>query len=152
MSLFGILGVKNKLFKTTFVIPAAGKTLVNNQYIELAVYDYVQSKSFRGFKAYPIVVYGDAESEKNNELLSSVDMAGKHILFKLVKTQNHPEPFLLVYIEDVKIGAVFDQNEIYAMSNSHIESVFCKFEAEKVIGNREIITRHRARLFVKIIE
>jgi len=112
-------------------------------------YVFTQAGGFRGFKSYPIVVYGDKESERNNELLKDIDMTSKQITFKVGKSPSYEKPFLLVFIDNKKIGAIFDGKQVRAMTSGSIESVYVKFEPENIVGKDGVITRHRARLFVK---
>ena len=112
-------------------------------------YEYVQASGFRGFKSYPIVVYGDKESERNNERLKDIDMTGKHITFKMGDSPSYKKPFLLVFIDNKKIGAIFDGRQVRDMTNGNIESVYAKFDAENVVDQSGIKALHRVRLFVK---
>lgn len=116
---------------------------------DLQTFEFVQAGGFRGFKRYPVVVYGDKESEANNERLKDVDMRGKLITFKLVDDRSSGKPFLLVFVDGKKVGAIFDDAQVNAMTSGSIESVYAKFDAENVVDSGDIITRHRVRLFVK---
>ena len=116
---------------------------------DLQTFEFVQAGGFRGFKRYPVVVYGDKEAETNNELLKGINMKGKLITFKLADDRSSGEPFLLVFIDGKKVGAIFDDAQVNAMTSGSIESVYAKFDAENVVDSGDIITRHRVRLFVK---
>lgn len=115
-------------------------------------YDFIQASGFRGFKKYHMTVYGDAVAEANNERLCNAVTKGMRISFVEGKSDNYKDPFLLVFLDGQKIGAIFDVDQVEAMTNGRIEAVYVKFEAETIVGNDKTITRHRARLFVKYCE
>ena len=111
------------------------------------VITFVQANNFKGFKKLHVVVYGDEESEANNELLKDIDMKGKTISFK--EERNGNEPFWTVYIEDKKVGAIFDKDQVDNIKSDNIESVYIKFESQNVTDGKNIITRPRLRMFIK---
>lgn len=112
-------------------------------------YEFVQADGFLGFKSYPIVVYGDKESERNNERLKDIDMKGKRIIFKEGKSDTYKGQFLVVFINGKKVGAIFDKAQIREMKSGKIESVYAKLEPETVVYKGGAVTRNRVRLFVK---
>lgn len=120
------------------------------------VFEYVLANSFRGFKRYIMVVHGDQEAEKNNESFKDCVLSGKLITFTEGVSKNYKDPFLLVYIDGKKVGAIFDAAEVQSMLNRKIESVYAKMEVDKVVGrksenSKELVTeiRNRVKLFVK---
>ena len=114
-----------------------------------AIKTFIQAKGFRGFKRFPIVVYGNEIAEQNNERLSYEDMSGKRIIFK---PQTGNPPFYAIYIENYRIGAIFDKEQISSIKNNKFTDVYVKFEEENVISKIGVLKTHRARLFVKYKE
>lgn len=116
---------------------------------QLHRFTYVLQKHFRGYKRFYMVVYGDKESERNNEKFSG-DLSGKEITF--VESYN-PKHYYAVYLDNKKIGAIFDQNEVEQLTTLMITAVYAKVEEETVIDKIQgAITRKRIRLFVKYSE
>ena len=107
---------------------------------------FVLAKHFKGFKKFPMVVYGNSEREQNNESLKNVSLPGRSIVF--VKNRQGVD----VFIDNLFVGAIFDHGQIKALEQGTIESVFAKVEDETVIGKRKTETRHRVFLFVKYKE
>ena len=114
-------------------------------------FSFVLAGGFRGYKKYPIVVYGDAEAEKNNADLGDAVLKGKQIIFRSTKT-NGAKASLQVFIEGKKVGSVFDEAKVSEMLDGKIEAVYAMMEDENVAGGGKIVTRHRVRIFVKYKE
>ena len=105
------------------------------------------SKGFKGYKKFPMVVYGDDLSMNNNELLKGADFRGHTIIFRPSTANN--APFFQVFIDNIKVGAIFDKEQIQALNSGRVVSVFALPEEEKVAGQGKIVTRNKIRLFVK---
>lgn len=110
---------------------------------------YTLAKGFRGFKRFPINIHGDELSEKNNELLKDKEMPGYTIIFKPGSSANYKNPFYLVYIENLKIGAIFDPNQVQEIQKGLFSAVYARSEEESTISGKKIIKRHNMKLFVK---
>lgn len=101
---------------------------------------------FKGFKALPIVVYGNAESERNNQRMAKKELPGHTIKFIPTK-YNGGKKMYLVTIDDMQIGEIYDNDTMKRID--HIQNVYALVEDEKVANSDKIITRSRVRLFVK---
>lgn len=116
----------------------------------LKEYPFTLAKSFKGFKKFPIVIHGNPEAEKNNELLKDADLRGKEILFREASTKDG-RPALLVFIDGNIVGAIYDSTQIQAIASGNIESVFAKMEVQTIAGKGEVTTRNRVCLFAKML-
>ncbi len=113
-------------------------------------FSFVLSSGFRGYKRFPIVVYGNAEAEKNNEELGATVLKGKQLVFR--SAMNGNRVFLIVFIDGKRIGAIFDDAEVAEVISGKIEAVYAMMEDENVADAGKVVTRHRVRLFVKYKE
>ncbi len=113
-------------------------------------YEIPYSKNFRGFKRFHVVVYGDKESERNNENLYKQDLSSMLIKFICFDSQNGRIAFL--YAGKYKIGAVFDEDQIYAIEHKKVEKIHFEPKEENIIGKRTNETRHRISVLVKYKE
>ena len=102
------------------------------------------SKNFRGFKRFAFVVFGDETSEQNNKQLLNNDFS--NCTFEFVcfncETKYFKGRMTNIFIDGLKIGAIFENEQISDIENGQIE----KIHVEKDI-NRERLT-----LFVKYKE
>ena len=113
-----------------------------------ADYSYILSSGFRGFKKFPIVVFGDREAEQNNEALNGTVLPGRRISFSPV--ENGPKRLCLqIFVDGEKVGTVFDDKQVADVISGNIEAVYAKHETENVVCEGNVETRHRIRLFVK---
>ena len=110
-------------------------------------FPFVLSGGFRGYKRFPIVVYGDAESEKNNAELAGIALKGKQVVFR--SAMNGSRPFLIVLIDGKKVGAVFDDAKVAEVLSGKVDAVYAMTEDETVAGAGGVETRTRVRVFVK---
>lgn len=117
---------------------------------EQAAFSFVQSSGFRGFKKFPIVIYGNKEAEANNEEICKSNLKGAQIEFR--QTETNGKKALAVFVNGLKIGTVFDEGQIKSMTSGNIEAVYVKPDAETVADASGVITRDRAKLFVKYKE
>lgn len=101
------------------------------------------SNHFKGFKKFAFVVYGNDEAMENNEVLCSKDLSNStfEFLCQNCKTKYFDGRMALLYLNGIKIGAIFDENELEIIENNQIEKVHLEPGADK-----------RLHLFVKIIE
>ena len=112
-------------------------------------YSFAQAPGFKGFKKFHIVVYGDAESERNNVLLKDSKMEGRTITFLEGKAETYKEPFWLVYVDEKKIGSVFNPEQVAQISNQAFDAVYIKFESKNVYAENGLETRIQAQMFVR---
>lgn len=120
---------------------------------QLHRFTYVLQKHFRGYKRFHITIYGDKEAERNNEKLSG-DLAGKSLTFVETISNSFTEPkhYYIVYLDDMRVGAIYNEEQVYYLSNLLITAVYAKVEEELDFENKKEITRKRIRLFVKYSE
>lgn len=102
---------------------------------------YTLSEHFRGYKAFPMVVYGNDLSEKNNELLKNVSLPGHTITF------NYLSDRVQVLIDNKQVGAIFNQNQIESLSR--VSAVYARSDVETVVHSKGTLKRNRLHLFVK---
>lgn len=108
---------------------------------------FILTRSFRGYKQLPVVVYGDKESEKNNERLYNEELPGRTITFSPTQYANG-QTMVFVAIDGLKVGTIFDADNIKRIDN--ITEVCAHKVIEHVKGGGKIATeRHRVRLFAK---
>ena len=113
-------------------------------------YIFTLEEHFKGFKAFPIVVHGNNEAEKNNEKLRNQNLVGRSIKFK-IETKDRTA----VFIDNKLVGSIFEEYQIKALRSGKVKAVYAKMEEEKIITNsrlKPVVTRHRAYLFVKYEE
>lgn len=122
--------------------------------IELHHYDFVLAKGFRGFKTYPMVVYGDKTSEDNNRYFFDAAFPGMKISFveAISNWEVAPRIYFHVMLENKKIGAVFDEDQVAAMRAGTIEAVYAKPYKQVVVGPGSYEERPRIHLYVKYRE
>ena len=113
-------------------------------------YESPYSKNFRGFKRVHVVVHGYEESEKNNENLYDKDLSSMTIKFICFDGQHGRMAFL--YADNYKLGAVFDDDQIYAIEHKKIEKIHFEPKEEEIVGKLITKTRHRISVLVKYKE
>ena len=114
--------------------------------LKMREHTFTLAKGFKGYKKFPMVVYGDDLSMNNNELLKGADFRGHTIVFTPATAD---KPYFQVFIDNIKVGAIFDGEQIHALNSGNVVSVFALSEDENVIGQGKVVTRNRIRLFVK---
>jgi hypothetical protein len=103
------------------------KTIEQKQEFEKDEKKYIipYSKGWRGFKKFPVVVYGDEETENNNRILCKQDVS--NCTFEFVcfneKTIYYDGRMCLIYIDGVKVGAIYDNEQIQQIENGQIEKI-----------------------------
>lgn len=102
---------------------------------------YTLASHYKGFKAFPMVVYGNDEAMKNNKALNSTDLAGKTISFQ--KESN----YVKVIIDNLWVGTIFDSEQIESLKD--VSAVYARNDIETVIGKKTTEKRARIHLFVK---
>lgn len=113
-----------------------------------SVFTYVLSSNHQGYDYFNMVVHGDRESEKNNEAIKNLNLQGMKIVFKPGKSKTYSKPFLLVYLNNKKIGAIFDDKCVRKMISGKVKSLYGEIIEEEVIGsNNKSTIRHRVRLY-----
>ena len=112
---------------------------------------YTLSDHFKGYKRFPMVVYGHKESESNNQKYELSKLPGRTISFVLSKSKDNAL-YYSVLIDGDKVGAIFDDEQIKSLQEDKIVSVFAKNETETIVEKERITSRNRIRLFVKYKE
>ena len=114
--------------------------------------EFILAKHFRGFKRFPMVVHGHKEAEENNERLKDMDFPGHTIMFCPGSSPTYKDPFYLVFIDNLNVGAIFDKEHVKSIKDRNITDVYAKSEEETTISKGRTDIRHRIRLFVKYKE
>ena len=127
--------------------PAQPKPIARNE----KVYEMPYSKGFRGFKRFAMSVHNDKEAETNNEKLYNNDFSGSRFQF-VCFTDQYNSRVAALYINGVKMGNVYDQNQVYAIEHGLIEKIHVEPKEEVVLGNKCTETRHRISVLVKYIQ
>ena len=120
----------------------------NTQAVKLT---YILSDHFKGYKAFPIVVHGHKESEKNNAALKGTKLSGRTITFELCKSKDNLYYFD-VLLDGAKVGAIFDETQIKELQTNKIMAVYAKNDTERVLYKEGFQDRNRIHLFVKYKE
>lgn len=110
-------------------------------------YEIPYSRNFRGFKRFHMRVHGDEVAEKNSELLYNKDLSGS--TFKFVCYNTEWERVADLYVDSLKVGTVYDSDQIFAIENGLIEKIHSEPKEEVILGNKKTITRHRLSILVK---
>lgn len=110
-------------------------------------YEFPFSQSFRGFKRFPIIVYGDKESEENNEKLYKNDFASS--IFKFVCSNFETQRKAVLFIDDNKIGTVFDETQVSSIENGLIEKIHVEPKEQEVVDSDGTQIVHRLTVLVK---
>ena len=115
--------------------------------VEEKRYPIPYSKGYRGFKSFQVSVYGYEESEKNMRYFYDKDLSNS--VFEFVSTTDNDYKLMCLYIDNLKVGAIFDPNQVYAIENGLIEKIHAEPKKEIVLGNKCTEERHRLSIFVK---
>lgn len=119
----------------------------------LPVRQYVLSNGFRGYKYFNVASYGDKESEHNHILLKDYVFPGKTITFSPgPASRDYSDPYYLVFIDNYKIGAIFDMQQIKDLANDYIDFVYAKHDEEICGTPKNLFKQHCIKLFVKYSE
>lgn len=126
------------------------KKLINKPITQIEL-SFILSEHFKGFKKFPMVVYGNKEAEKNNALLVGQRLPGRKIVFNEITSRNNTNYFS-VSIDGLIVGAIFDDSQIQSLKNGMIEKVYAKCENSTIIESDKDVKRNRIFLFVKFKE
>ena len=113
--------------------------------------NFIRSAGFRGFKRFRVTVHGIEDAERNAVTLKDADLKDAQISFKVFLDQYRSE-YADVFINGLRVGIVYDPDEIYAIKHKLFDQVYAMFENETVLVTKGTITRPRVRMFVKYIE
>lgn len=116
--------------------------------LDMKEYQVPYSKGFRGFKTFPLVVYGKEEIMANNEKYYNKDFSNSTFVFKCYNCENG-ERAASLYIDGVIMGTAFRPDQLFAVENDLIEKIHIEPEEEVVLGDKRTETRHRIRALVK---
>lgn len=117
---------------------------------DMKEYQFPYSKGFRGFKRFNLIVHGNEESEKNNEKYYKNDFSNSTFMFKCFN-YDAGQRVAQLFIDGHQIGAVFDDNMIYAIENGLIEKVHVEPREDFILGDKCTEVRHRITLLVKYV-
>ena len=115
--------------------------------VEEKRYPIPYSKGFKGFKKFRVVVFGNEESEKNMNYFYNKDLSNS--VFEFVSKQENDYKLMCLYIDNLKVGAIFDDDQIYAIENGLIEKIHAEPKEEIVLGHNCTEERHRLSILVK---
>lgn len=118
-----------------------------NTFVEEKRYLIPYSKGFRGFKKFSVSVHGYEESEKNMNYFYDKDLSNS--VFEFVSFKGKDSKLMCLFIDDLKVGAVFNDAQIYAIENGLIEKIHAEPKEEIIGGTKETEIRHRLSIFVK---
>ena len=121
---------------------------------ELRTFSFVLKDHFRGYKRFPISIYGDPEAVQNNEMLSG-DLSGRSIKFVEAISDAFTEPkhYYIIYLDDIKVGHLFDDEQIEKLNNNQILEVYARIEEKEYLNKKKKTeTEKRIKLFVKYSE
>lgn len=116
----------------------------------MKIYEIPYVEHFRGFKRFPVVVYGDVESEKNNELI--YDKVFSTFEYRFICFTEKNGRMALLYADKYKIGAIFDSDQIHAIEHNQIEKIHIEPKEETIVGSKKIEKRRRLSVLVKYKE
>lgn len=114
---------------------------------EPTVYSFTQAKSFRGFKKFPMEVNLDPLAKANNLKFKNVDLTGMLIVFKDVAADR-----IDVFLNDIYIGYVHEQDRLKDLRNNKISDFHIKFEEHRVFDASHEEIRFRGHLLAKYKE
>lgn len=106
------------------------------------------SKGFRGFKIFPVVVHGNKETEQINEHMYNKDISNSIIEFVCFNYNEH-DRMAQIHIDGKNVGAIFNDDQLYAIENNLIEKIHAEPHEDISIGKHSTITTHRFRWLVK---
>ena len=115
--------------------------------VEEKRYPIPYSKGFKGFKKFRVVVFGNEESEKNMNYFYNKDLSNS--VFEFVSKQENDYKLMCLYIDNLKVGTIFDDDQIYAIENGLIEKIHAEPKEEIVLGHNCTEERHRLSILVK---
>ena len=109
------------------------------------------SKPFRGFKKFPLVISGNRGDEENNEKVYGKDFSNSVCKFTCFNYEPQSRMAVL-YIDDLRMGAVFDPDQVNAIESGLIEKIHFEYNENVFVylddsGNKQ--TLHRLRVLVK---
>lgn len=113
-------------------------------------YPIPYSKGFKGFKRFPVVVHGDSTSETNNEQLYNVNLS--ECAFKFVCSTGDHGRYAILFIDNKKVGAIFDAEQVQAIEQEQIEMIHAESKEETIIGGNGTEIKRRLYYFVKYKE
>lgn len=108
---------------------------------------FVNTKSFRGFKKFPMEVNIDPIAKQNNETFSGVDVSGAVLDFY----DGAPDR-INVHLNGVYIGYISQSDRINDIRSGRITDFHVKFEEDHVFSGDRDEYRFRAHLFAKYKE
>ena len=79
-------------------------------------------------------------------------MRGHTISFQPGFSTTYKGLFYTVHIDNMKIGAIFDNDQVRVIHKGLFSEVYARSEEESTISGKKIVKRHRMKLFVKYEE
>lgn len=113
---------------------------------EPKTYSFTQTKSFKGFKKFPMEVNLDPKAKANNLIFRDVDLSGMPILFKDISPDR-----IDVFLNDIYIGYICEKDRLSDLRNNKISDFHVKFEEDRVFDATTEEIRFRAHLLAKYV-
>ena len=113
---------------------------------EPQTYSFTQTKSFKGFKKFPMEVNLDPVAKANNLKFKDADLAGMSIVFKDVAPDR-----IDVFLNDMYIGYIWEKDRISDLRNNKISDFHVKFQEDRVFDATTEEIRFRAHLLTKYV-
>ena len=133
-----------------------GKKKVSNQPKQInrnqKIYQIPYSKSFRGFKKYPMNVHGVFDAEENAaKYFNALDMS--QAVFEFVcQNTDYGSRDAFLYINKKVAGAVTEEDRVKEIETGRIEQIHIEKDEETIVTNSGSLKRPRLRFFVKYKE
>lgn len=110
-------------------------------------YKIPYSKGFKGFKKFQVVVHGDKESENNMNYFYDKDLS--NATFEFAEIIENDCSKIILFINDLKVGMIWDDDQISAIKNDLIEKIHAEPKEEIIGGPNGTEIRHRLSILVK---
>lgn len=107
-------------------------------------YTFVQTKSYKGFKKFPMEVNLDPQARSNNLKFKDTDLNDMPIVFKDIATDR-----IDVFLNDIFIGYIREQDKLADLRNNKISDFHVKFEEDRIFDAIHEEIRFRAHLLAK---
>ena len=111
---------------------------------EPTLYSFTQTKSFKGFKRFPMEVNLDPQARANNLKFKDINLTDMPIVFK----DTAPDR-MDVFLNDIYIGYIREQDKLADLRNNKISDFYVKFEEDRIFDATHEEIRFRAHLLAK---
>lgn len=113
---------------------------------EPTIYTFTQTKSFRGFKKFPMEVHIDPQARANNIKFKGADLTNMPIVFKEVSPEK-----IDVFLNDIYIGYIHEKDRLDDLRNNKISDFHIEFKEDRIFDGTHEEIRFRAHLLAKYI-